>query len=155
MTDDKPITHIDSAQALEAIKQAPHLAPIFQAVLKDDVHVLNIHQGTRPFDIPSTGRPWILFIEDDPKPGNRSLGPDGFDQRSLEAAIQVVSLAAVMACDPITEIYARVAHEAAAQHNNAVLIETWLTHENQWTGFIKKIGPDIQLVVGSVQSGLA
>jgi hypothetical protein len=155
MTDDMPITRLSADEAIEAIRQAPHLAPIFQAMFKDNVHVLPINQGVEPFDFPSAGRPWILLIQDDPEPGNLSLGPEGFDRKSLETAIQAATLAAVVAGDPITEIYARVASEAAHSHNNAVLIETWLTHESQWTSLIKETKPDIQLVLGTVQSGQA
>lgn len=155
MTEDVPVPRLGADEVIEAIKQDPYLAPIYQAMLKDDVHVLPISQGIEPFDLPSTGQPWIVFIQDDPKPGNLSLGPEGFDRKSLETAIQAATLAAVMASDPIAEIYGRVANEAVVRHNNAVLIETWLMHEDQWTDLIKSTKPDIQLAVGSVPSGHA
>ena len=155
MTDDMPINLIDANQAREAIRQSPHLEPILQAMLKDDVPVLLINQGIEPFNIPSAGRPWIVLIQDDPAPGNLSRGPEGFDRKSLETAIQAATLAVVVACDPTKEAYARAADEAVVRHNNAVLIETWLTHGVQWADFIKKTSPDICLVVAAVPSGQA
>ncbi len=152
---DKRIIRIGADEAIETLKQAPYLAPFLKAILENDIHVLPIDQGIKPFGIPSMGRPWIVVIQDDPKPGNLSLGPEGFDRKSLEAAIQAATLAAVMACDPIMEIYATVANEAAVKHNNAILVETWLTHESQWTKLIKKTNPDIQLTLGTVESGRA
>ena len=154
MTDDTQTIRITADQVKETIKQAPHLAPIHQAVLKHDAHVLLIKQDTNPFDPPEKGRPWIVFIQDDPKPGKLSLGPDGFDRGSLEAAIKASSVSVVMACEPITELYARAA-SAAIDHSNVVFIETWLTHEDQWTSLIKETKPDIKLLVGSVRPGRA
>lgn len=155
MGDDRSTVRIDAEQVNEMVKRHPYVEPILQAVLTHDVPFMPIRQGTKPFEVPSTEKPWILFLQDDPKPGNRSLGPDGFDRRSLESAIQASSLAVVMACDPIEDFYALVADEATVNHNNAMLVETWLTHEDQWTRLIKRIKPDIQLALGTVRSGRA
>ena len=154
MTDDMPITHLGVDEAMEAIRRAPYLAPILQAILKDDVHVLQISQGIEPFNIPSAGRPWILWLHDDPA-DHATLGPDGFDKKSLEIATQAATLAVVIACEPIAELYAKVANEAAVKHNNAILVDTWLAHDDAWCKFIKAVDEDIHLAVGTARSSRA
>ncbi len=135
-----------------AVEHGRHLAPLYEAARDFGCLLAMVPQGAGPFDAPPAGRPAIVIIGDDL---DQALGPSAFHAKSLRRLLRGVRLAAVVACEPLPEIYAEAARHAVVLRKNVVIVETRPEHEIAWFNLIKSIAPDAALVLGSVRGGNA
>ena len=129
-----------------------HLAPLYKAARDHGCIVGIIPQNAGPFDPPPAGRPAIIVIGDDL---DQALGPSAFHEQSLRRLLKGVRLAAVVACEPLPEIYASAARHAVLLRKNVVIVETRPEHEIAWVNLIRSIAPDAAFLLGSVKGGEA
>lgn len=121
-----------------------HLKPILSAVRDHDCGLLMIlHQSNDAFEMPNDGRPTIVWLGDD---YDRAVGPEGFDTKSLHAALSV-STPFVISGEPIVEYYATAAAIAAFGRFNVVLIETRPDQRDAWAELIKDVCPGHKLAI--------
>ena len=135
-----------------AAEHGRHLAPLYKAARDHGCIVGIITQGSGRFDPPPAGRPVITIIGDDLA---EALGPAAFHERSLRRLLKGVRLAAVVACEPLPEIYASAARHAVLLRKNVVIVETRPEQEIAWVNLIRSIAPDAAFLLGSVKGGEA
>ena len=133
-----------------AVEHGRHLAPLYAAARDHGCIFGIVPQGAGPFNPPPADRPAIIVIGDDL---DRALGPSAFDERSLRRLLRGVRLAAVVACEPLPEIYAEAARHAVLLRKSVVIVETRPEHEITWFSLIKSIAPDAAFLLGSVKGG--
>jgi len=139
----------------EAIQRAqasyPHLVPIYEAVRDFGcVHAI-IPQRSGPFDQPkeSVRRPIMLTIGDDI---DTSMGPAAFDRRSIKRFVRSCTTAVIVSSEPIVQAYATVAMVAAIYRRNVILVETRLQHETAWLCVLRKMKPDLGVLLSTVKA---
>src|SRR5262245_50947637 len=94
--------------------------PLFAAI-GGGCEVLIVMPGDdRPFDVPRQA-PWLAIIGDDL---DRSLGPGGYDGRSLRRLVEKIGCAAVVAAEPLVEAYASIAAVVMTSGRPGLIIET-------------------------------
>ncbi len=135
-----------------AIEHGRYLSPLYQAVRDFGCALVIVTQGLEPFDLVTAGMPVILVLGDDL---DEALGPAAFDAKSLRRLLKGVRLAAVVACEPLPEIYASAARHAVLLRKDVVLVETQPEQEIAWVNLIKSIEPDTAFLLGSVKGGTA
>jgi hypothetical protein len=124
-----------------------HLVPIYEAVRDFGCRLALVLQGFGPFDPPPSEAPTIFIVGDDL---DEVLGPTAFHQPSLREALQGIGLAAVVACEPLVDIYAEAARHATLLRKNVVIVETGPAQELTWINLIREIAPNAALLIGSV-----
>ena len=134
------------------IENGKHLAPLWEAVRDFGCVLVFVPQGLGPFDLPPGNMPTIIVLGDDL---DEALGPVAFDEQSLRRSLKGVTLAAIVACEPLPEIYADAARHAVVLRKNVVIVETQPEQEIQWVNLIREIEPDAAFFVGSVKEGEA
>ncbi len=135
-----------------AVEHGRHLAPLYEAARDFGCLLAMVPQGVGPFDAPGDDRPVIAVIGDDLE---EALGPSAFDEQSLHRLLRGVRLAAVVACEPLPEIYESAAHHAVLLRKNVVIVETRPEQEIAWVNLIRSIAPDAAFLLGSVKGGEA
>ena len=135
-----------------AVEHGRHLAPLYAAARDHGCIVGIVPQGAGHFDPPPAGRPAIIILGDDL---DQALGPSAFDEQSLRRLLKGVRLAAVVACEPLPEIYESAAHHAVLLRKNVVIVETRPEQEIAWVNLIRSIAPDAAFLLGSVKGGEA
>ncbi len=135
-----------------AAEHGRHLAPLYKAARDHGCIVGIIPQNAGPFDPPPADRPAIIVIGDDL---DQALGPAAFHEQSLRRLLKGVRLAAVVACEPLPEIYASAARHAVLLRKNVVIVETRPEQEIAWVNLIRSIAPDAAFLLGSVKGGEA
>ncbi len=135
-----------------AVEHGEHLAPLYAAVRDHGCILAIVPQHAGPFDPPPDGRPAIIILGDDLE---QALGPPAFHARSLRRLLRGVRMAAVVACEPLPEIYAAAARHAVLLRRNVVIVETRPEQEIQWVEQIRSIAPDASFIIGSVEGGTA
>ena len=135
-----------------AIEHGRHLAPLYEAVRDFGCALVVVPQGLGPFDLPVADMPAIIVLGDDL---DEALGPAAFDAKSLRRSLKGVRLAAIVACEPLPEIYASAARHAVLLRKNVVIVETQPEHEIAWVNLIRSIAPDTAFLLGSVHGGTA
>ena len=135
-----------------AVEHGKHLAPLYEAARDHGCIVGLVAQGAGSFDPPPADRPAIIIIGDDL---DQALGPAAFHEQSLHRVLRGVRLAAVVACEPLPEIYASAARHAVLLRKNVVIVETRPEQEIAWVNLIRSIAPDAAFLLGSVRGGEA
>ena len=135
-----------------AIAHGKHLAPLYKAARDHGCVVGIVPQGVGPFEPPPADRPAIIILGDDL---HDALGPAAFHAKSLRQVLKDIRLAAVVACEPLPEIYESAARHAVLLRKNVVIVETRAEQEIAWVNLIRSIAPDTAFIIGSVEGGTA
>lgn len=124
-----------------------HLAPIYQAVRRgaDYAPVLQ-NAGAFAFKFE---RPTIVLFGDD---GEKCFGPNAFEPASVERVLGKISMAAVIACEPLPKLYTAMAIGAMMKRAHTLIVETRPEHEADWIERIRNSRPDISIMVGTLES---
>jgi hypothetical protein len=145
-------TRLTPAQ-LDALarRSPPWLEPVWAAVRNTGVVFTVIDQNADPFDcVARSGRPSITLVCDDI---DKSCGPSGFHQPSLESEIRRTHGVIVVSCAPLPEFYSIGAY-IARMGLNALIIDTRPAHEIQWVEFVRSARPGLPILIGSVKGAL-
>ena len=97
-----------------------------------------VFQSQERFELPASG-PFIAVVGDDLF---RSLGPNGFEEQSLQQLIASASYVGINTCEPIFRVYAEAATVAAKERKNSVIIETQPTYGRDWRAFVRTVNPN-------------
>lgn len=140
----------------EAVLCGPrHWRPIFADVQDGYTSLVTVAQNAGPFRLAPSRLPVILYVGDDPPPPSRAQGPAGFDRESLRLVIETCSVAVIVACQPIFDLYRAAAESASVSKLNTVLIETRGDQEIPWVEFVRQCRPNIGIALGSATGGTA
>lgn len=143
-----------TARLTASLAVAPeHLHPIILAVRDHQVGMLFVSQGPQIFRIPSSPRrrAAVAIIGDDM---HRSVGPDRFHLPSVRRLIRTCQAFAIISSAAPTDVYAAMG-AVAVGGRNAMIVETQLAHEFQWTALIQKLAPGRPLILSTVKGGQA
>jgi hypothetical protein len=133
-------------------RAALHLRPILHAVENYGVGLFMAVQAGPQFSLPACDRPLIILLGDDLE---RALGPDGFEAASLKAVVARAQRAAIVACEPLVEIYGAAAKTAALLRIDVLIVETQPDQEIPWVQYLLRARPGLGLLIGSVVGGRA
>lgn len=144
--------HIDYTGAgrdvlARALARAPeHLQSPFRAVRDEGCGFIIVSQSRNAFTIPAN-RPYIVLIGDDL---DAAMGPAGFHVASLRTAIAECYGAAVIASEPVVDLYHEAASIAVLKRRNALIVETRPCQQKAWMDLIKEIQPNIGMALATV-----
>lgn len=97
-----------------------------------------VFQSQERFELPASG-PFIAVVGDDLF---RSLGPNGFEEQSLQQLIASATYVGIITCEPVYRVYAEAATVAAKERKNSVIIETQPTYGRDWRTFVSTVNPN-------------
>ena len=130
----------------------PHFRPILLAVRDFRAGLLIVSQGQTPFAVPyKPARPAILLIGDDLV---CSMGPAGFHEESLRAAIASSDAFVIVAGAPLPELYA-VGSAVAVGGKRGMIIETQPQQVAAWASLIDKLAKGRPVLVSVPKAGEA
>lgn len=124
---------------------APHLVPIFDAVRFGHIRFLMIEQGAIKIDgeLGRLKNCSVILIGDDE---GVALGPNQFDQIELANLIKSAHAVAIIASEPILEVYSAMSDLATAG-NVSLIIETLPSHELAWTTAVRTACPETPIIL--------
>lgn len=146
-----PATRRRLDKAMESAK--PHLRPVIEAVRDHKVGLLFVPQNGAPFRLPDgPKRAAFTIIGDD---FEAAMGPEGFHMPSLRRIIRASASFAVVACEPLEQVYDALAFAVATTRKNVLLIETQPEAQAAWTALVRKLAPGRPLTIAQVKGTAA
>lgn len=145
-----PVTLDRQAAALHLKTKTPrYLRGLLEATRDFAIGLVMVFQGPFEFTRPG-GRPSIVLIGDDIL---CSLGPDGFHEESIRAALKDAAFVGIVATEPVPFIYNKAATFAARDRLNTAIIETRIEHKDAWLAFVQKMTPNAEIAVSVPMEG--
>ena len=120
---------------------SPRLRPILTIIRDGGINLYAIPPGGDEFD-PSTDKPAIVLIDDTIEP----KGPNAFHQKSLRRFVERCHRAVLSACEPLPDVYAAAAVDAAVFRRNVCIVETMPEYQASWAAALYAANPDLVLL---------
>jgi hypothetical protein len=126
---------------------AAHLKPLALAARDYGVELLMVPHDQGPFlKCAGPWRPSITVVCDDP---GMAQGPSAFDLPSLEALFQRSDRVIIHAWATTVSLYVFASLLAVQASQNVVIIETRLSHEQEWIDFISEANSNVPLTIAT------
>ena len=139
------LVNVDGDDALTVavnVGRVEYLRPVLLAVSEFACSFGFLPSGREPFE-PTAAQPYILIVGDD-----TAAGPNGFHQESLRRFVERCGAAAIVAVEePPEQAYIAASAVAAVTRKSVLIVETGVSQEGPWHGFILGTKPGIAMTV--------
>jgi len=127
----------------------PYIDVVSEAVGKYKLPLMIASSGEIPTDFRGAiqPRPWIALLEDKVF----ARGPEGFDHSSLQALMEVVDHALVVADSASVDSFRLLSLMPAHLHTGSLIVLTDATQDEAWVQALRRLKPSIQILSGMPQ----
>ncbi len=129
--------------------EAPHYARLLDAAREYGVGLAFLPRGGRYRALPEAllGRPVVFVVADDYGGERGSIGPSGFDNKTLKRVLGGARAILLHAAAAEPWQYGAAAHAAMLSAGKAIIIETQPEHETEWLKVVSQHAPDAAILV--------
>ncbi len=127
----------------------PYIDVVSEAVGKYKLPLMIASSGEPPTDFRAAiqPRPWIALLEDKAF----ARGPEGFDLSSLQALMEVVNHALVVANSASVDSFRLLSLMPAHLHTGSLIVLTDAAQVEAWVQTLRRLKPSIQILPGMPQ----